>query len=409
MHCYNGFYFTRYAQAYATHNKSGKTVAATFSNDFVLIFRFADKLHRDQGLEFQTARKVVRHQSLKDHFINYHPEDNGWMERFNWTLLSMFRVLPETQTSSWKDLQKMVHSCNCTRHESTGTWSLSLIYSAGILGFQSAWPLMLTIHRLHMLAMRSMWANSLQRWSTPAESPARRVNQTSIKGNEFMIDRYTVQLKLTQFCLAPSRLQCWEFLVKFSLCLWLSQHHLTRWNEAILMEREEGEERAIFPFSVFCTVSRESFTVLFQSLLVRIVGDRVLVRNLRKQLRHGKLKGYWKDICTAVSRKGTDSPLYTLKPKTVRESNQTLHWNVLLPCTSLRFDHRPQEHLWLNCLGIKKNHLPQNNLFQWIIRMKIRRMIWKLNIPVFQQNLGPPSPGTVTLMKSEVSILPDVT
>ena len=46
-----------------------------------------------------------------------------------------------------------------------------------------------------------------------------------------------------------STIQCCEFLVKFLLCIWPSQHHPTRWNEATLMKGWKGEEQVIFPIS----------------------------------------------------------------------------------------------------------------------------------------------------------------
>ena len=46
--------FIQYAQAYATRNKSGKTAANLFYNDFILCFGFPPKIHHDQGSEFES-------------------------------------------------------------------------------------------------------------------------------------------------------------------------------------------------------------------------------------------------------------------------------------------------------------------------------------------------------------------
>ena len=46
-------HFTRYAQVYATSNKSGDTVSQKHYNDFILWIGFPLRIHHDQEGEFE--------------------------------------------------------------------------------------------------------------------------------------------------------------------------------------------------------------------------------------------------------------------------------------------------------------------------------------------------------------------
>ena len=117
-------HFTRFTQVYATKNKKGRTAADVIFNKFILQYGWPERLHHDQGGEFENRCFERLHQlsGIKSsHTTPYHPEGDGQVERMNRTMLNMLKCLEEEQKGDWSNhLAKLAFAYNATTHKSTG-------------------------------------------------------------------------------------------------------------------------------------------------------------------------------------------------------------------------------------------------------------------------------------------------
>ena len=117
-------HFTRYAQAYATHDQKAMTVVKVFIDKFVTNYGWPERILTDQGQCFEgklfkALCKEARVRKMRT--TPYHPMGNGQAERFNRTLLTMLGTLPSDQKLNWQSwVNDLVQSYNCSVSGVTG-------------------------------------------------------------------------------------------------------------------------------------------------------------------------------------------------------------------------------------------------------------------------------------------------
>ena len=88
-------------------------------NDFIPLFGLPGRIHHDQGREFENKLFHCLEKYcgiIRSRASTYHLQGNRQAERFNKTLLSVLRTLPESHRSQWRmHLNKIVHAYNSTR------------------------------------------------------------------------------------------------------------------------------------------------------------------------------------------------------------------------------------------------------------------------------------------------------
>lgn len=124
-------HFTKYAVAVPTPNQKAKTVAKALWDNFLVHYGIPERLHSDQGPDFESHTIKELCQMAGIHKIRttpYHPRGNP-VERFNRTLLNMLGTLQEQEKTHWKDYVKpLVHAYNCTRNDVTGYSPYELLF-----------------------------------------------------------------------------------------------------------------------------------------------------------------------------------------------------------------------------------------------------------------------------------------
>lgn len=124
-------HFTKYAIAIPTSNQKAQTVAKCLWDHFIVPYGIPERLHSDQGPDFEShvIKELCKIMGIhKIRTTPYHPRGNP-VERFNRTLLSMLGTLEHKDKTQWRNFVKpLVHAYNCTKNDTTGFAPYELMF-----------------------------------------------------------------------------------------------------------------------------------------------------------------------------------------------------------------------------------------------------------------------------------------
>uniref|UniRef100_H3BCP7 Gypsy retrotransposon integrase-like protein 1 n=1 Tax=Latimeria chalumnae TaxID=7897 RepID=H3BCP7_LATCH len=125
-------YFSKYVNLYAFQDQCVATIAQCLFEKYLQEHGFPESLHTDQGRQFESDMvQQICHllRIIKTRTSAYHPQGDGMVERYNWTLKDQLAKTLYEKGSQWDEhLSQMQLAYNTSVHDSTGYTPFFLVH-----------------------------------------------------------------------------------------------------------------------------------------------------------------------------------------------------------------------------------------------------------------------------------------
>ena len=176
-------HFSKFSIAVATKDQTAATVAKVLVQKWFFVFSIPHRLHSDRGRSFNNKiiAELCKLFGLAQSFTSpYHPSGNGVCERFNRTLHTLLRTLPNDLKRKWPELlPELCYFYNSTPHSVNNLSPHFLMF-----GRQPVLPIQILLPSSPSSSTPpSDWVDLQRRRLEAAWSHSKRIQQSRSKAN----------------------------------------------------------------------------------------------------------------------------------------------------------------------------------------------------------------------------------